>query len=437
VNRSTIAALHCPHCGSAFSVDQVLKESGEDIIDAVISCECRRYPVLNGILIMQTVGDVQRVIEKVEKGSVDDAFKLLVQSELAETKITAPTSPVRIDAFFKIWWVLWKKHREAVRKVDCLGRIDELSFCEMIGKLLSGNVRDYFVHRFSFQSLWNVYALIPLIKEAGAPVLDFGCGYGHGSFLLSQLLPARNIFCVEKSFLKLFLMKHYFADTERICLDKVSLLPFKDGFFSTVFSMDAFHIMSSKLLLAREFQRVLKGDGVLLLTHLPNLRGYNPFPLSPAAYQKLFDVLETRLIPEERLVEKLYEDALDLTGQYSEELINSSDSNTLIGSRESGVFKSYSNVKGAFLGLKSNLELNPIYRVEERNGRLLLARKELEKYGSESPIPDRILPKELEIDKEILRKAKMVEKGVTREEMEAIDGLMEKFVLVNVPPNYV
>jgi SAM-dependent methyltransferase len=437
MNRSTIPALHCPHCGSAFSIDRILKENEEDIINAIISCECRRYPILKGILIMQTVGEVQRVIEKVEKGSIDGAFRLLVQSELSETKITAPTSPLRIDAFFKIWWLLWKKHREATRKFEYLGRIDEASFREMIGKLLSGNVRDYFIHRFSFQSLWNIYALIPLIKEAGTPVLDFGCGYGHGSFILSQLFPAKNIFCVEKSYLKLFLMKRYFADTERICLDKISMLPFKDDFFSTVFSMDAFHIISSKLLLAKEFQRVLKTDGILLLTHLPNVHGYNPFPLSPVAYQKLFDMLKTKVVPEERLVEKLHEDALDLTMEYSEEQINSSDSNTLIGSRQSDVFKRYPNVKDGFLGLKSNLELNPIYQVEQKNGKLLLTRKSLEKYKRESPLPDRILPQEIEIDREILRKAKKVEKGATREEMEAIHGLMEKFVLINVPPNYV
>ena len=437
MNQSTIAVLHCPHCGSTFHINQILKENKGDIIHAIISCECRKYPILEGILVIQTSGNVQKVIEKVEKGSIAGAFKLLVQSEFIETKITAPMSLRRIAAFFKIWLRLSKKYRVSLRKLKYLEGINEASFCEMIGKLLSGNLRDYFIHRFSFQSFWNIYPLIPLIKEAGTPILDFGCGYGHGSFILSQLFPPKNIFCIEKSYLKLFLTKNYFADAERICLDKISLLPFNDNFFSTIFSMDAFHIMSSKLLLAKEFQRVLKTNGVLLLTHLPNTYGYNPFPLSPAAYQKLFDMLKTNLIPEEHLVKKLYEDTLDLTKQYSKELINSSDANTLIGSRKNDMLKRYSNVKDEFLMLKSNLELNPIYQLKEKNDKVLLIRKLLEGYKRACPLADRILPQELEIDKEILRIAKEVETGTTQEEIEEIHELMEKFVLINVPPNYI
>ena len=437
MNRSTIAVLHCPHCGSTFHINQIVEKNKQDIIHAIISCECRKYPILEGILVMQTSGNVQKVIKKVEKGSVAGAFKLLVQSEIIETKITAPTSLRKVAAFFKIWLRLSKKYRVSLRKLKYLEGINEASFCEMIGKLLSGNLRDYFIHRFSFQSFWNIYPLIPLIKEAGTPILDFGCGYGHGSFILSQLFPPKNIFCIEKSYLKLFLTKNYFADAERICLDKISLLPFNDNFFSTIFSMDAFHIMSSKLLLAKEFQRVLKTNGVLLLTHLPNIYGYNPFPLSPAAYQKLFDMLKTNLIPEEHLVKKLYEDTLDLTKQYSKELINSSDANTLIGSRKNDIFKRYSNIQDEFLMLKSNLEVNPIYQLKEKNGKVILIRKLLDRYKRECPLADKILPQELEIEKEILHIVKEGGTGATREEIEEIHKLMEKFVLINVPPNYI
>ena len=437
MNQSTIAVLHCPHCGSTFHIDQIVEKNKEDIIHAIISCECRKYPILEGILVMQTSENVQKVIEKVEKGSVAGAFKLLVQSEIIETKITAPMSLRRVAAFFKIWLYLSKKYRGSLRKLKYLEGINEASFCEMIEKLLSGNLRDYFIHRFSFQSFWNIYPLIPLIKETGTPILDFGCGYGHGSFILSQLFPPKNIFCMEKSYLKLFLTKNYFADTERICLDKISLLPFNDNFFSTIFSMDAFHIILSKLFLAKEFQRVLKTNGVLLLTHLPNAYGYNPFPLSPAAYRELFDVLKTNLIPEEHLVKKLYENTLDLTKQYPKELVNSSDANTLIGSRKNDIFKRYSNVKDEFLMLKSNLKLNPIYQLKEKNGKVILIRKLLDRYKRESPLPDKILPQELEIDKEILHIVKKRGTGATQEEIKEIYELMKKFVLINVPPNYI
>lgn len=44
---------------------------------------------------------------------------------------------------------------------------------------------------------------------------------------------------------------------------------------------------------------------------------------------------------------------------------------------------------------------------------------------------------ELEIDKELLRIAKEAETGATQEEIERIHELMEKFVLINVPPNYI
>ena len=442
MNQSIIAVLHCPHCGSAFHINQILEENKGDIIHAIIGCECRKYPILEGILIMQTSGNVQKIIEKVEKGSIAGAFKFLIQSELRDStaETITPTSLTRIAALFKVWLRLSREYKLSLKKWNYVQGINEVSFCEIIGKLLSGNVRDYFIHRFSVQSLWNIYPLIPLIKEAGMPILDFGCGYGHNSFILSQIFPPKNIFCIEKSYLKLFLAKNYFANTELICLDKISLLPFNDNFFSTIFSMDTLHLISSKLLLAKEFQRVLKTNGVLLLPHLHNAYSHNPsweIPLSPTAYQKLFGMLKTRLIPEEHLVKKLYEDTLDLTKEYPKELINSSDAITLIGSCKNDIFKRYSNVKDEFLRLKSNLEVNPIYQLKEKNDKFLLIRKLLEGYKSECPVADRILPQELEIDKKTLRIAKEVETGATREEIEEIHELMEKFVLVNVPPNYI
>lgn len=442
MNQSTIAVLHCPHCGSTFHINQILEENKGDITHAIIGCECRKYPILEGILIVQTNGNVQKIIEKVEKGSIADAFKFLIQSELWDSKAETITSTslTRIVALSKVWLRLRREYNLSLKKWKYVQGINEVSFCEIIRKLLSGTVRDYFIHRFSVQSLWNIYPLIPLMKETGTPILDFGCGYGHESFILSQLFPSENIFCTEKSYLKLFLAKNYFADTELICLDKISLLPFNDNFFSTIFSMDTLHLISSKLMLAKEFQRVLKTNGVLLLPHLHNAYSHNPFreiPLSPTVYRKLFGMPKTKLIPEENLVKKLFEGKLDLTKEYPEELINSSSAVTLIGSREDGIFKRYRNVKNEFLTLKSNLVVNPIYQLKEKNQKFLLTRKLLEGYKRESPLADRILPQEIEIEKKILRIAKKAGTGATQKEIERIHELMEKFVLINVPANYI
>jgi len=87
--------------------------------------------------------------------------------------------------------------------------------------------------------------------------------------------------------------------------------------------------------------------------------------------------------------------------------------------------------------LKSNLEVNPIYQLKEKNGKVILIRKLLDRYKRECPLADKILPQELEIDKEILHIVKEGGTGATQEEIEEIHELIAKFVLINVPPNYI
>lgn len=444
MNQKIIAAMHCPHCESTFRIDQILKKEKKDIVHAIISCECRKYPILEGILILQTGENVQTVIEKLKKDSSADALEFLIQSELCDSQltITEPMSLMNIAGSFRTWLALLRRYMVSLRRLSCIRKINEISFCEMMRKILPNYLgRNYFIHRFSYESFWNIYPLIPLIKDQGTPMLDFGCGFGHESFILSQLLPSKAIFCVEISFLKLFLVKNYFVDAEFVCLDTTSLLPFNDDFFSTIFSMDALHYVSSKQLLAEEFQRVLKTNGVLLLLHLHNAYIYNrvagtPFP--PAAYRKLFYALKTKLVPEEELLKcAVFEGQLDLTKEFSEELINSSNAVTLIGARKNNVFKRFFNVRQEFLMPKTNLRVNPIYQLKEKYEKILLVRKlPSEGYRIENPFARKTLPQEIEVDKRILHLAKNT-KAATKEELKEIHSLMEKFVLINVPANYI
>jgi SAM-dependent methyltransferase len=306
-----------------------------------------------------------------------------------------------------------------------------LSFCEVLG---NGSFEIYLKHRFSSQTFWSLYPFIPLLRRKRKRILDVCCGAGHASFVISKYVNPDELICVDGEFKSLYLAKKYFSGAEFINIDANYQLPFKDNIFSSILMMDAFHYVDARALLAKEFERVLDKEGMLLLLHLHNALVENVAagkPLSPSTWRGLFD-LTVKALPEKSIIEDfILRGRLDLSKRYSEKELNSSDAIIMIGGVDSDCFD---GIWEDTLEIKENLIINPIYKMKEEGDKILLEREfPSEFFRREYPLTEKYLPKKCEINKKFVKGRSVRVSG--SDEIE-IEDLMRKFVVINVPEKY-
>ena len=293
----------------------------------------------------------------------------------------------------------------------------------------------YLKHRFSSQSFWSLYPFIPLLREKPKRVLDMCCGAGHASFVISKYVNPDELICVDEEFKSLYLAKKYFAKkkAEFVCIDANYPLPFKDDIFSSVLMIDAFHYVDACALLAKEFERVLSKEGMLLLLHIHNALVENigaGQPLSPSTWKGLFD-LDVIALPEKNVIEDfILSDQLDLSKKYSKEELNLSDAISIIG----GVNLDYfDGIWKDILEIRDNLIINPIYKLKEEGDKILLKRESpSEFFRKEYPLTEKYLPERCEINKKFVN-----ERSVCVSGEDEIEDLMRKFVVIHVPEKYI
>ena len=159
------------------------------------------------------------------------------------------------------------------------------------------------------------------LLEGDGPVLDFGCGQGHASFLMSRRTPDSRITCADVRFQALYLTRHFFVKhANLICLDGDYPLPFDSAYFSFVFSSDVLHFVNSKLGLSQEFRRITAEQGAITLPHLHNKLSpvTSGRALTPEGYSGLFAGMEQRIIAEDTMVEQFVAgDSLDLEKRWA------------------------------------------------------------------------------------------------------------------------
>ena len=164
-----------------------------------MSCDCRRYPVLEKVLVLRTDKSIRRVNDYLERGCYRGAFRFLTSTEEFHKYInTYMQFHERIPNIANFLYVLLSLSRLSITrfsaalkrslKKDSIQNI-KVSFCEVMNKLGWGAYGDYLIHRFSSETFWNIYPLLPLVEKTGTPILDFGCGVGHASFIFSQFFP--------------------------------------------------------------------------------------------------------------------------------------------------------------------------------------------------------------------------------------------------------
>ena len=438
MRREFLKLMKCPYCGSDIEIEEVYEEKGRELINGVMKCECSEYPILDGILNLKVNPLSKNALELLKEGKPKEALMLLlgpnVEGIWELTDFLQAKQPGRFFRKVLLTKVaIWAKH------ISKKYLKEDLSFCDLLGK---NQNQAYFKHRFSAETLWSVYPFIPLLKRNRKRILDLGCGRGHASFIISAYVKPEELACADHTFKSLYLASKYFVkETQFICLDGNYHLPFKDHTFDSVFMLDAFHYILARAQLANELKRVVSSEGLLLLLHLHNSLVYNigaGYHLPPQAWIKLFegDELEIKAIPERRIVENfLLDNELDLAEEYIGKELNSSNAISIIASKDESLFRVYDNVDSDVLSNKNNLVINPIYKMKEEGDKILLEREfPSEFFRKEYPLTEKYLPERCVMDK-IFVKGRIV--CISDSDEIEIEDLMRKFVVINVPGNYI
>ncbi len=121
------------------------------------------------------------------------------------------------------------------------------------------------------------------LQLSGRRILDVACGVGLGSRTFAEHQPAC-VIGVDISGEALFYGRRHFAhERVRCCLGDASHLPFPDGMFDIVISLETIeHVPQYEHFLDEVF-RVMRSDAILVLS-TPNRRVTSPGIVPPNAY---------------------------------------------------------------------------------------------------------------------------------------------------------
>ncbi len=346
------AGLKCHLCGSDLSLTYQ-PAFRYDPEYAVAACKCREYPVINGILLYKAHPRAKQAIDIIRNARNNDELQASVSLLIGEQFVRGL---LRLTMLMKKIFPKWKG----------------FSLWMLSSFIVDSRWATYVKYRFSAPSLISGMALIPVVKKAaskGGPVLDFGCGFGHLSYLIARQIGAENITCADRDFINLFFARNYLpgASSSFICLDGNEPLPFKDGAFSAVVSMDCFHYVEKKELLAGELMRSLKNNGAMVFIHSHNINKPNisrGMALTPEGYAELFKPFGVKMVPEEALLAAVFNGkGADLGADVPAGEVSSAADLSFVASADRGYFgayESYFELKGGIDGEK--FILNPLYR---------------------------------------------------------------------------
>jgi SAM-dependent methyltransferase/uncharacterized protein YbaR (Trm112 family) len=444
MKKEVLELMKCPYCDSDFYLENIYIENDE-LIEGHIACECSKYPLLEGILILSACSKKDRIVQLIEKRRSKEAIGLALGGFNNNTHNISEIAGFmglrgRLFEYF-----LWQFEKLNAR-ISYTNYFNGLSrpFCDFLGK---GNFDNYLRDRFSAESLWSLYPFIQMLKGSHERILDLSCGAGHCSFIISTNIKPEQLFCADYSFRNLFLARNYIIkDANFLCIDADYPLPFKDGIFSSILMLDALHSIQSRASLAREMERVISPQGLLLLLH-EHSSLYRDFayghPLPPSGWARLFQRMPVKVLSEKSVVEDfILNDKLDLDRKYSAVDLNTSMALTIVGSRDSSVFRIYRHLWKDILNNKKNLIINPIYSIKHISGNLILKRKFPSDYfRREYPLTEKYLPEECQISSNLAEAFKggsldMDYSKLSEKELMDIEQLIKKFIIISVPSNY-
>lgn len=435
MRRELIRSLHCPYTGSPFEISFSLEEQGDRIEYGVATSEAGDFPIVAGVLRLLVDECREPIVSFLRAGQTERATLAALELPFDNRRDTmvnlllGAAFRMRSDAAASAIMRLKRRLHRALRQ-------HQTSFTDMAHAARSGGWASWNTYRFSMPTFLPVYPLINVMRGPG-PVLDFGCGVGHGSFLISRQRGLNPIVCADYSFAALYMARHYFVpDADFVCMDGDFPLPFESNYFSHVYCSDALHCIDGRLGLSQEFARILKEEGAIVLPHLHNKRSPVKFgkSLTPDGYARLFHRFERRMVSERSVVcDYLVDERLNLETDRSAE-IDRQEGVSMVASRNPSVFMTYTGLWNQRLARMENPVLNPVYQA---NGAGIASKQALSPLfvpsilcngGAEPLLPDHIPLKEIDASGGL--------NALKRDDPARFRQLAKQFVVIDVPPRF-
>lgn len=346
--------LRCPYCGGRLElVSTLYHRSVEDQInDGVLACHCCVFPVVDGIPVMHLHAAATQAREQIETGQPQLALRTMIgltDDQQAMQFDTAAASP----------------HATYRDVVDAMG---------------PGFEGGYFLYRFSDPTFIVANAVVRAVAatvlDRRRRAIDICGGSGHLTRSLLDLSSPPPVLA-DLFYPKVWLARRFTAPgCEPVCCDGNASLPFSRGAFGYAMCSDAFQYIWTKRQFVGEMCRLIDTGqpGAVVINHTHNQLTWSPShgqPLSPAGYRDLFETVAPRLYGEAALFEDVIKGGpLDLSRHHDEEALNRDPALTIVASTDDRVYRQHEISQPQ--GLASELRINPLYRVDERDQELHL-----------------------------------------------------------------
>jgi SAM-dependent methyltransferase/uncharacterized protein YbaR (Trm112 family) len=436
MKRELIEILRCPYTGSPLRLAAAVRESASDVEYGIVTSEAGQFPIIGGILRLLPDRLLEPLVDLVRRQRLDDALRAALDVPFP-SKWTRFVEPVLKAAR------LAEPGRQLCRVSPDRRRLYQLiagdgaTFSDAVEGAGPRGWSRWQSYRFSMPTFLPVYPLAHLARGRHT-ILDFGCGLGHSTFLMRRLVgPDSTIVAADYSFTSLCLAKRYLVpESPCICLDGDFPMPFGDGQFDLVFSTDAMQYIESKAAIARDFTRILSGDGVVALAHLhnrlaPSRTGKS---LTPAGYACLFEGLERRLFPEQGVVSDYIRDGvLDLTLRHEAESLNGQLAGlSLVAARSDAPFVARKGLFDTYMDAMTHPTLNPVYRATSAGTSVTLERVMGEPFALTQRIDGlEVLPPTWQVNVPALDRQQVL----TMREIDrpALLDLIRRFIVIETP----
>ena len=419
MHETLLDLLRCPFCGTRLSLveNDALVRRGADVESGVLGCECCAFPIVAGIPVLVADDATRDAMHMLEANRHDAALLALLGLD-----------GDRAEQFGAI-----------------LARRAEATYREALDILSPDAEGTCFLYRFSDPTFLTAEAVVQAVgRHEGTVtgrVLDLCGGSGHLTRVLagrgrpdSITSGAHDTVVADLHFWKLWLARCFTAPgCAAVCCDAGAPLPFTRDLFSMVVLADAFPYIWHKRLCADEMMRVAGPDGVVVMPHLHNALGENISAgdtLTPGSYQDLFAPHEPRLFSDARLFDGVLEHrVVDLARGLSPSELGTESALTLVACRRADCFRRYAVPDT--MEVTGELVVNPLYRVEQRDGRSILTLSfPTPEYEEEFGACRRYLPDTVTVDTNLTGRVEPAMLGARYED------LLRRRVLIDAPRRY-
>ena len=358
---SDIESIRCPLCGSSTELSTDSTVENDRVTYGTIVCDCNRYPIIDSIL-------------RIDDGPLTSALVTLIERGRHEAALTAclewPSFSLRRRVRNRVARELLTRSDAKYNKLSNLirgshrstGARDYLEACDAFDNPLE---QEWNIHRFSMPSFRPFYVLAGAVR--GGKVLDIGSGAGHGTALIATLVGDKNVVALDNCFAHLHLAKRFLVpDGVFICADATQPMPFRNDYFDVTACYDMLQCLPSKLVLAREIDRITASDGLAFL-RVHNARIPHEFggrPLTREGYARLLEARPVVALTENEIIERGSSGSqIDLRTPSSEKVLDESLGFCLLQTTNPERLESIRNPWQQLSRNAKQLRVNPSYTV--------------------------------------------------------------------------